>query len=375
MVAGAALGLVSGAWCDLHDVHLPIIPTARTQKTEWNYTTADPGAGWYDTSYDASAWTTDLAGFGARFTPHSVVSTEWSTDDIWLRKTFTVSNPEAMAFIALEMHHDEGVEVFINGSLVEQDTGYTTDYETRVLSADSKALLRDGQNLIALHCHQTTGGQYIDVGLSEIKSVELTTILPFSRTEPQEWMWSTEEPGTSNWTSASYSEDRWTPGNGAFGSEGTPGGTVGTPWLTSDIWIRKVVTLPETGFSDYLLTVFHDEDVEVFINGLLALQNKDYVTADLELIVSDTIKSALKPGPNIIAVHCHQTLGGQFLDVGLMGVPAPTVGIVHTGKAGKSSAPLLTRFPSGSFFRSGNRFFDLSGRSLSTQSAKRIPFR
>jgi len=39
--------------------------------------------------------------------------------------------------------------------------------------------------------------------------------------------------------------------------------------------------------------------------------------------LGDEARSALKKGPLVIAVHAHQTRGGQFVDVGLADVAAP----------------------------------------------------
>jgi len=48
--------------------------------------------------------------------------------------------------------------------------GYTTDYEEVPLSGVGRAALKPGKNVIAVHCHQTGGGQYIDVGLVEVQA-------------------------------------------------------------------------------------------------------------------------------------------------------------------------------------------------------------
>ena len=43
--------------------------------------------------------------------------------------------------------------------------GYVTGYVTIPLNAAQVKALRPGKNTLALHCHQTRGGQYIDAGL------------------------------------------------------------------------------------------------------------------------------------------------------------------------------------------------------------------
>ena len=67
------------------------------------------------------------------------------------------------------IHHDEDAEIYLNGTLAGQFSGYTVQYETRPLSKDAASALRPGKNRIAIHCHQTGGGQYIDLGLVTVK--------------------------------------------------------------------------------------------------------------------------------------------------------------------------------------------------------------
>ena len=45
----------------------------------------------------------------------------------------------------------------------------TTHYETEEIKVQA---LRVGRNIIAIHCHQTTGGQYIDAGLDALVHVQ-----------------------------------------------------------------------------------------------------------------------------------------------------------------------------------------------------------
>jgi hypothetical protein len=67
------------------------------------------------------------------------------------------------------MHHDEDAEVYINGVLAASADGFTTSYEEFPLSEAARAALRAGTNVIAIHCRQTRGGQYIDAGIVEAR--------------------------------------------------------------------------------------------------------------------------------------------------------------------------------------------------------------
>jgi hypothetical protein len=97
-----------------------------------------------------------------------VVRTEWRTSDIWLRRDFELADVK-LSHPHFLVHHDEDVEIYLNGVLAAKAAGFTTDYEELPINAEALATLKPGKNKIAVHCKQTTGGQYIDVGIVDVK--------------------------------------------------------------------------------------------------------------------------------------------------------------------------------------------------------------
>lgn len=135
----------------------------------WRYTTDAPAPDsnarpWSDPSYDDASWQRGKAGFGTRGTPGSRIGTEWNSGEIWIRRSFDLDKkPKGRVMLAI--HHDEDADVYINGVKVASLSGYTTDYRMIALEAAHVDALRAGTNTIAIHCHQTRGGQYIDCGI------------------------------------------------------------------------------------------------------------------------------------------------------------------------------------------------------------------
>jgi len=147
---------------------------------------------------------------------------------------------------------------------------------------------------------------------------KVTVVTPTSRHQKQTWRYTTSKPA-DNWMAPSFDDSAWSEGRGGFGTEGTPGAVIGTEWDTSDIWLRRTVTLGEIPTNgDLGLTVHHDEDAEVYVNGTLVSTLKGYVGGYRSVPLSPKALKAFKSGANSIAVHCHQTRGGQFIDVGLI---------------------------------------------------------
>jgi beta-galactosidase len=95
------------------------------------------------------------------------VRTQWNTPNIWLRRTFELKDAQ-LSEPSLMIHHDEDATVYINGELVATVAGFTTEYVTVPLNKKGRSALKAGQNTIAVHCKQTGGGQYIDVGIVDL---------------------------------------------------------------------------------------------------------------------------------------------------------------------------------------------------------------
>ncbi|MCA9179315.1 MAG: hypothetical protein KDB14_32880 [Planctomycetales bacterium] len=129
----------------------------------WRYLLRRPADGWRRADFDDSDWLQGNGGFGMFDTPGARVGTTWATNSIWLRKTFPLSSIPAKP--ALFIHHDEDAEVFINGQNVATLKGFSTKYEIVPIPDDKRGALRTGDNVMAVHCRQTGGGQFIDVHL------------------------------------------------------------------------------------------------------------------------------------------------------------------------------------------------------------------
>ena len=146
-----------------------LVPSSRDEAQTWRFTTTSPNQGWTAPEFDDSAWQSGPGGFGTTGTPGAVVRTLWDTPDIWIRRTFDVPDVPAGGRLFLELHHDEDAEIYINGKQVKTVEGFVTRYLNLPLDAGAVKALRQGRNTIAVHCRNTTGGQYIDVGVNYVK--------------------------------------------------------------------------------------------------------------------------------------------------------------------------------------------------------------
>lgn len=147
---------------------------------------------------------------------------------------------------------------------------------------------------------------------------QITDVIPTAQHHPQKWHYTTETP-PADWTAPTFDDKAWQQGEGGFGNNGSHH----TDWKSPDIWIRTTWTLPAGPFHNLQLNLFHDEDIEVYVDGVLAFQEDGFVnTYDVFPILPGAL-ARLKPGATVtVCAHCRQTTGGQGIDVGLADTPA-----------------------------------------------------
>ncbi len=138
-------------------------------------------------------------------------------------------------------------------------------------------------------------------------------LVPTSEDAPLNWNYTFDKP-SDNWAAPDFDAANWKLGAAPFGRD-TEG--VRTAWTSPDIWIRRDFTLPASIPAKLNVLVKHDEDTEIYINGVLAATAAGYTGDYASIAMSNAARATLREGKNTFAVHVHQTIGGQGIDIGL----------------------------------------------------------
>lgn len=138
--------------------------------------------------------------------------------------------------------------------------------------------------------------------------------LDFSEGEDIDFRYLTEEP-SGDWTAIDFDDAPWSVGAPGFGRRGTPGSVIGTEWHGPSIWMRRDFDWSGRELDDLLLAIHYDDDIEVYLNGVLALERKGYIVAYESAEILPEARAALRRGKNTLAVHCIQDFGGQYVHI------------------------------------------------------------
>src|SRR5262249_23634700 len=112
-----------------------------------------------------------------------------------------------------------------------------------------------------------------------------------NRGKPAQWAYTTQSP-PAGWEAPGFNDSAWTRGAAGFGTHGTPGIRIATEWNSPRIWLRTTFEAPPLGQGDIVrLHLFHDEDVEVRLNGSPIFRARGYVTDYVDVALDDAAKS------------------------------------------------------------------------------------
>ena len=144
----------------------------------------------------------------------------------------------------------------------------------------------------------------------------ITQVIPTAGVATTEWAYTISQPPTG-WEQPGFDASSWKVGKGAFGHGPEPDAPIRTIWNTREIWVRRDFTLTAEQAKFVQLMISHDDDADVFINGVLVMHlpgAQRYEVYEL----SKVAQAALKSGHNLLAIHCTDTGGDSFIDAGFV---------------------------------------------------------
>ncbi|MBQ8127515.1 MAG: DUF4965 domain-containing protein [Prevotella sp.] len=151
-----------------------VVPMANEEAWEADYSRKpQQGLSWTKPDFRLEGWQRGQAAWGSDGL--SFVRTHWSdlNSDLYVRRTINLKASDLKEDLWMVYSHDDVFELYINGTKVA-DTGETWVEGVKLhLDGKLKGLLHEGENIIAAHCHNTTGGAYTDFGL--FKNINLSS--------------------------------------------------------------------------------------------------------------------------------------------------------------------------------------------------------
>lgn len=119
---------------------------------------------------------------------------------------------------------------------------------------------------------------------------------------------------TGKWNTLEFSDAKWSEGKSPFGAGYGGENKPNTEWKTPEIWLRREFQVESIPKKPMTLTILHDEDVEVYLNGTAILQKKGYETTYARVTLTEKETQLLKIGKNILAAHCRNKEGPGFIN-------------------------------------------------------------
>jgi hypothetical protein len=146
-----------------------VVADGETKPYAVKFTETKPADGWEAAAFNDKSWKSGTAPFGD---DPKMVKTVWKSRDLWVRRTFIYKKSVPINKLILKLHHDDDAEVYLNGEKINVSSGANGDLLPVEIKGDVADKLKDGENVLAMHCVNTGGGAWLDAGFAdELKPV------------------------------------------------------------------------------------------------------------------------------------------------------------------------------------------------------------
>lgn len=209
--------------------------------------------------------------------------------------------------LAIQSLQEKGIwgAIYTQISDVEGELNGLLTYDRKVLKIDTAYMASVREKIVRTINYRT----------------HMNIVVPAGDTSPNEiWSYTTQNPG-DDWYSITYDDSSWAKGAAGFGGSNPPNAHIRSAWNDKNLYIRRHFNIGDISQEDLkslCLWLHHDDDCEVYINGVKAYETRGWTPAYCLQPISEEALATIKPNSdNIIAMHTYQDWGGQYADAGL----------------------------------------------------------
>lgn len=302
------------------------------------------GHQWFEPGYELTPgegieWQNATAPFSSDVNYKGQPSFRWVaaeiTGEIYIRRTFTLTELTAGTVYLACGHDDAPSEWYINGVMVHSVTDGWNNDEYVLLTDEQKALIKtDGsENILAVHVHQNWGGAFADCGLYESDMFSITPLLPVVGESGQwpcmyymlNYNTDLEAAVEAGWASSEEDESDWISGKGPFSIDESMFFVTQWPSTVRPLLIRRHFSLSAEDMasvndpkSKISVSCSYDENPVIYLNGqqiwsATGRNDNNYATVNL----NDEQRALLHEGDNVLAMSLTSGNGGGHADYGM----------------------------------------------------------
>ncbi|MCM1177026.1 MAG: DUF4965 domain-containing protein [Clostridium sp.] len=143
---------------------LPVVPTSQQGKWIGKWTVDKPSGDWKSLDYNDSSWKEDEGAFGT-IVNEPTARTNWTSENIWVRRTFELDEDLTGHNVYLEFCNDDDAFFYVNGVEVHSTGPVCSKNAVVKLPQEAVSTLHKGTNIITATCWNPVANGLLDFGL------------------------------------------------------------------------------------------------------------------------------------------------------------------------------------------------------------------